>query len=151
MNKCRSIPAGLVEYVRVYLGPRGRDYFLGILREYGHLNVVLPGDPPHPVHFRDGMRVRNAMRESQLCDGWTCHDFDNNWSRVVVQAIVPTVDCDFTLDEFLTKVQEMRGHQKRYFKTKNRAYFRNALAAEKVVDRFLEAYERSSRGEKDLF
>jgi hypothetical protein len=42
---------------------------------------------PHPVHFREGMWVRNRLRESDLTDDWTDHDFDNNWARVVELAI----------------------------------------------------------------
>jgi hypothetical protein len=42
---------------------------------------------PHPVHFREGMSVRNAMRDSGLCTDWSDHDFDDNWTEVVELAV----------------------------------------------------------------
>jgi hypothetical protein len=103
----RTIPDGLVEAIRDFLSPRGERFFRELLREYGEINVVLDaGRPPslkggvvfgvpaipHPVHLREGMQVRNAMRQTGLCDGWDDHDFDNNWIRVVCRAILPDDD-----------------------------------------------------------
>jgi len=42
---------------------------------------------PHPIHFREGMQIRNWLRESGLCKDWSDHDLDNNWARVVEKAI----------------------------------------------------------------
>jgi hypothetical protein len=42
---------------------------------------------PHPVHFREGMQIRNWLRESGLCKDWSDHDLDNNWHRVVNKII----------------------------------------------------------------
>ena len=42
---------------------------------------------PHPVHWREGMAVRNSLRECEHCKDWTDHDFDDNWIEVVERAI----------------------------------------------------------------
>ena len=42
---------------------------------------------PHPIHFREGMQIRNALRGSGLCEGWDDHDLDDNWAEIVERAI----------------------------------------------------------------
>jgi hypothetical protein len=87
----QTITPALVRHVRAYLGDNGAEFFRNLLRDHGEINVVLSdGGIPHPVHFREGMRVRNAMRESGLCEGWNDHDFDDLWIRVVCHAILET-------------------------------------------------------------
>ena len=39
--------------------------------------------PVHPVHLREGMQIRNWMRQQPECKGWNAHDFDNNWAKLV--------------------------------------------------------------------
>jgi len=77
----------LVKYIMENMSVQGLMYFVGILDTFGTLNCVIPGKIPHPVHFRDGMHVRNMMRESGLCDDWTAHEFDDYWEEVVIEAI----------------------------------------------------------------
>jgi hypothetical protein len=45
---------------------------------------------PHLVHFREGMRVRNAMRLSDCTDCWNDCDFDDHWVEVVEKVIEAT-------------------------------------------------------------
>jgi len=41
---------------------------------------------PHPVHFREGMQVRNFLR-TIFGETWTAHDYDNRWAKLVEEAI----------------------------------------------------------------
>lgn len=82
----------LVVAVRRYLGDEGHEFFSGCLRDHGTVSPLLSVDTaigtiPHPVHFREGMSVRNFMRSTGLCDGWTDHDFDNLWMETVSRAL----------------------------------------------------------------
>jgi len=90
----RPLPEGLVEKVREWLGADGLDFFTKCLKDHGTVSpcypeeMSVPGRPiPHPVHLREGMSVRNFMRDTGLCEGWDAHDFDNNWAEVVQLAI----------------------------------------------------------------
>lgn len=44
-------------------------------------------DIPYPIHFREGMFIRNALRDFELCKNWTDSDFDDNWAPIVEAAI----------------------------------------------------------------
>jgi hypothetical protein len=84
----RDLPYGLIEDVRKWLGGDGRDLFLTYYKEHGTVSPVLSGEGmPHPVHFREGMQVRNFMRKTGLCEDWNAHDYDDNWQEVVRKAI----------------------------------------------------------------
>ena len=84
----REFPVGLVSHVRKFLGNDGIAFFVNCKLEYDTVSpVIVDGPIPHPVHLREGMQVRNAMRKSELCSTWTDHDFDNNWAEVVNQVI----------------------------------------------------------------
>jgi len=45
------------------------------------------GIPIHPVHFREGMQIRNWMRRHKSCKNWTDNDFDDNWVLLVDMAV----------------------------------------------------------------
>jgi len=79
----------LVKKVHQWLGPEGRDFFKGIKENNEDLAtaVWMENGIPHPVHFREGMQVRNFLRKTGLCDNWTDHDLDNNWGTVIEQAL----------------------------------------------------------------
>lgn len=81
----------LVDKTIKWLGEDGLKFFSGLLREYGQLSVVLiESKIPHPVHFHEGMGVRNFMRNSGLCKDWTDIDLDDNWCRLITMAIMRT-------------------------------------------------------------
>jgi uncharacterized protein len=84
----KIIRGDLVVNIHDVIGSEGCKLFLLYLLNYGTVSPVLIRDGfPHPVHFREGKRIRNAMRVSGFCDGWTDEDYDNNWEEVVKQAM----------------------------------------------------------------
>lgn len=50
------------------------------------LNFEKKGIPAHPVHFREGMQVRNWMRDQPEFKDFTTEQFDNGWTYYVRQA-----------------------------------------------------------------
>ena len=75
--------------VREWLRPEGRAFFCEILLLHGKINAVyMEGNIPHPVHFREGMQIRNFLRGLEDCKEWTAHDYDDNWIEIVEKAIV---------------------------------------------------------------
>jgi len=87
----REIPKSLLEALKTWLGEEGHAFFRGCLEEHGTVSPVFPteGAPqiPHPVHFREGMQVRNFLRKRPECEGWTDHDFDDHWANIVRQVV----------------------------------------------------------------
>ena len=84
----KEIAYSLVEEVKRFLGKDGIDFFKECLLKYGTVSPVwMEYGIPHPVHFREGMQVRNFMRSTKYCDNWDSHDFDNNWITVIEKAI----------------------------------------------------------------
>lgn len=101
-----TVTESLVEHVRTWLGKDGLAFFAEMMRDHGTYAPVLSvpfGDDsrgpqkrfPHPVHFREGMQVRNAMRGHPDCASWTAHDFDGAWQPVVglCLAEAPSLPC----------------------------------------------------------
>jgi len=85
-----------------WLGTDGLKFFGDILDKYKTLNVVLPGKPPHPVHMREGMQVRNHMRHLHTEMGHPYEDahwYDNHWMAAVKECLgieTKCIDCDDT-------------------------------------------------------
>lgn len=77
----------LVTCLRDWLGVDGGIFFKSLYEAHGKLCVVLPGKVPHPVHFREGMTVRNWLRSQPECEGWTDHDYDDRWEGLVLEAL----------------------------------------------------------------
>lgn len=70
---------------KVWLGVEGIKFFTELYEEYGHLVVVLDEEGiPHPVHWREGMQVRNWMRSNTSCVGL---NLDDDWERFVLTAL----------------------------------------------------------------
>jgi len=85
----RPIPEELIKKAKTWLGKDGHDFFCGIKEKYGQINTCWDEDGiPHPVHFREGMQVRNFMRMSDLCNDWDAHDFDDNWIELIEKALI---------------------------------------------------------------
>lgn len=85
----------LIEKVRKWLGEEGINHFREYKNKYGTVSpVFMEGSIPHPVHFREGMQVRNFLRSLPECKGWSCHDFDNNWAQVIDCAISSVEECE---------------------------------------------------------
>lgn len=78
---------GLASRLERWLGQRGADFFSGLKRDHGRINVVISGKPPHAVHFREGMQVRNWLREQPECRAWDAHMLDKMWVPLVERAL----------------------------------------------------------------
>lgn len=88
----KEISSELVEKVRVWLSEDGIKFFKGIKGDYGNIATAcwMVDSIPHPIHFREGMEVRNFLRSTGLCNDWSAHDFDNQWANVIEKAIEGT-------------------------------------------------------------
>lgn len=79
----------IVKQVREWLSPQLFSFFRHAYEKYGTLCAVLMVEGtniPHPIHFREGMAVRNKLRE--LTNGaWTSHEYDERWEQIVLWAI----------------------------------------------------------------
>lgn len=75
--------------LRKWLGTDGIIFFTEMLNKYNNISTVVEfdGKIPHPVHFREGMKVRNFLRTLPECANWSQDDFDNRWSTAVIYAI----------------------------------------------------------------
>lgn len=77
----------LAQKIRDWLGEPGIKFFRQVRDEHGTLNAVLTDGPiPHPVHFREGMQVRNKLRDLTN-NSWTAHEYDDRWEKIVLEAI----------------------------------------------------------------
>lgn len=93
---------GFIKRLGVWIGTEGKAFFQGIIDKHGHLNVVLPGkNIPHPVHMREGMQVRNEMRDIHTKMGHEhedAHWYDNFWQSAVKECLgIPTI-CEYCND-----------------------------------------------------
>lgn len=83
------IPDSLVVKVAEFLGTKGVHYFRTIKKIHKTVSPILRiklesgGILPHPVHFREGMQIRNFMRSQDECKNWSQEELDNNWQRVI--------------------------------------------------------------------
>jgi hypothetical protein len=80
--KYRTITKEMVDHVRKNMTEGMLNLFRKLKEHHNGPRLI-----PHPVHFREGMQIRNWLRESGLCEDWSDHDLDNNWDRVVNKII----------------------------------------------------------------
>lgn len=68
-----------------WLKPEGIKYLKGIIEEHGTILAVWNSNGiPHAVHFREGMQIRNWMRDQpEFADKLDDHWLDNNWAEFV--------------------------------------------------------------------
>lgn len=77
----------IVTAIREWLGEDGIAFFRNNLEQHGTVSPLLKdGDIPHPVHFREGMQVRNKLRDL-TGNSWTAHEYDERWQDIIEQAI----------------------------------------------------------------
>jgi hypothetical protein len=84
-----KITQDLIRDVKQWLGEAGLKFFSDLREKYGEgfgTACWMEGEIPHPVHFREGMQVRNKLRELTN-GGWTSHEYDDNWAAVVKEAL----------------------------------------------------------------
>lgn len=100
----------MVTYIRTMLSKEGIRFFTKVKENHRRVNATIstraakayhkgenvperepfargPRPFPHPIHFREGMWIRNRLRDSGLCRDWSDHDLDNNWAEIVEKAI----------------------------------------------------------------
>ena len=88
-----EINDSLVNKVFNWLGKENIIWFRHVKNLKGSVNCVLKLNfkrkhiPSHPIHFREGMQIRNFMRGTDECKEWNVSDFDNNWSNVIDKCI----------------------------------------------------------------
>lgn len=99
-----------VKAVREFLGADGRRFFNACYRLTGGVNPVLTQEQlakinneevvfknpkvPHPVHWREGMQVRNHMRTLPWLKDFGDHEFYDTWAEVVKKAVRhPCIKC----------------------------------------------------------
>lgn len=84
----KQIVQELVDDTKKWLRPEGITHFKEIKETHGEVAAVFnDGGIPHPVHFREGMQVRNFMRSTVYCTDWTDIDFDDNWVELIERSI----------------------------------------------------------------
>lgn len=90
-KKC-LIQTSIIDKTKKWLRKSGIQFFKELHEKHGKVNAVLGVKVhnhyiPHPVHFREGMTVRNFLRTLPECSSWTAHDFDNNWTEIIEECI----------------------------------------------------------------
>ena len=84
----RDIPPELIIKTKAWLGDDGCNFFNEIKKTHGKINACWDEEGiPHPIHFREGMQVRNFMRTSGLCNDWGDHDFDDSWVDLIEKTL----------------------------------------------------------------
>ena len=84
----KEIPKSLVKKTKKWLRKEGIKHFKDIKEKHHTINAVWNEDGiPHSVHFREGMQVRNFMRDCRECKEWNAHDFDDNWISLIEKVI----------------------------------------------------------------
>ena len=88
-----KIQENIVDSIIDFLGEENLRWFKhlkGLTGTYApvlKLNVKRKFIPTHPVHFREGMQIRNHLRSLPECSEWSDHDFDNHWTSVIDIAV----------------------------------------------------------------
>jgi len=79
-----------------WLGDDGINFFREIVQEFGDPAAVLhPGHRlnnsgegiPHPIHFREGMQIRNFLNEELTRLNLPRENLDEEWRNIVLVAI----------------------------------------------------------------
>lgn len=80
----------VIKRFQEWLKPKGIRYFqlLKFLKGTVYpLFTFKKGKYVHPVHFREGMQIRNWMRSQLEFKDYDDHDYDNRWMELVEKAI----------------------------------------------------------------
>lgn len=122
MDNNTQFPTDLIKRLGAWLGPENIRYFKHIKGLKGSVNTVLKLNPKkhigpgHPIHFREGMQIRNWLRTQPETSGWNDADFDNHWAHAVELAIAewtpPLQMPVFDLELLFQKYGDMVGLRK---------------------------------------
>jgi len=78
----------IVNKTKEWLKEEGIKFFTDLKEKHGEILAVYnEGGIPHPVHFREGMQVRNFLRGLELCKEWSAHELDDNWANLIEECI----------------------------------------------------------------
>lgn len=81
----------LIIKVKDWLGPKGISFFRTVKLVKGSIDTAVLRTkgpiPAHPIHFREGMQVRNFLRSCPETANWTDHDYDDRWGAIVEEVI----------------------------------------------------------------
>ena len=79
----------IVKSLHKWLGKSGVKLFKEFQVKYGEVCPVFLGkhNIPHPVHLREGMQIRNFLRELPECKGWTHDQFEEDYVKYIEEAI----------------------------------------------------------------
>jgi len=84
----KTIDPGLIEATIKWLGEDGINFFGEMAEVHNTVSPIIGGKIPHPVHLREGMKVRNFMRSTKFCNDWSDHDFDDNWMALIEECLM---------------------------------------------------------------
>ncbi len=86
-KKSRPEYMPLVPQLKEWLGVDGIAFFRSLKAKYGKVDAIWDeGGIPHVVHFREGMQVRNKLRD--LTNGeWSVYEYDNTWKDIIEECI----------------------------------------------------------------
>lgn len=77
----------LIPELAQWLGDTGLYFFRELKEKYGNIDCCyIEGGMPHPVHFREGIKVRNKLRELTN-NTWTVYEYDNTWAEIIDKCI----------------------------------------------------------------
>ena len=83
-----EITEEIVQQIKEWLSASGVSFFREMQEKHGTVSpVLIECGIPHPVHFREGMQVRNKLRDITKYS-WTDHEYDDLWTTVIEKAIV---------------------------------------------------------------
>jgi len=84
----KPFDSDLIEATQKWLGEDGMSFFGELAESHNTASPVIGGSIPYPVHFREGMQVRNFMRSTDFCKDWSDHDFDENWMALIEECLM---------------------------------------------------------------
>jgi hypothetical protein len=77
----------IIPEIKKWLGEEGLAFFRKVKAEYGKVNAVwAEGGIPHAVHFREGMQIRNKLRDL-TGNSWSVYEYDNTWADIIEECI----------------------------------------------------------------
>lgn len=77
-----------VNQLKDFLREDGINFFKELKEKRDEINCVyMEGRIPHPVHFREGMQIRNFMRSIGFKDETDFDIIENHWVDFVEEAI----------------------------------------------------------------
>lgn len=77
----------LVNGIKEWLGEDGIQFFKELKEKHGRVDAVWCEEGiPYMIHFREGTKVRNKMRDLTNFK-YTSIEYDDNWVAVIEKAI----------------------------------------------------------------